>query len=54
VRDEIAPASTPLSAAPIELEDAARCGKGTVCADCVGSAFTDIWSCGACAWCLGF
>jgi hypothetical protein len=25
-----------------------------VCVDCVGSAFTDIWSCGACAYCLGF
>lgn len=56
VRDEIVPASTPLSAAPIEFEEADRCGKGTniVCADCVGSAFTDIWSCGACAYCLGF
>lgn len=57
VRDAIGPApGAPLSAAPIEAEDADRCGKGTniVCADCVGSAFTDIWSCGACAYCLGF
>ena len=56
VRDEIVPVSAPLSAAPIENEDADRCGKGTntVCAACVGSGFTDIWNCGACAWCLGF
>jgi hypothetical protein len=56
VRDEIAPAPAPLSAAPIESEDADRCGKGTntVCSACVGSGFTDIWNCGACAWCLGF
>ena len=56
VRDEIAPASAALSAAPIQNEDADRCGKGTniVCADCVASGFTDIWACGACAWCLGF
>jgi hypothetical protein len=57
VRDEIGPApGASLSAAPIEFEDGDRCGRGTnvVCSDCVGSAFTDIWSCGACAYCLGF
>lgn len=56
VRDEIGPAPAPLAAAPIEADDGDRCGKTTniVCADCVGSAFTDIWSCGACAYCLGF
>jgi hypothetical protein len=34
-----------------------RCGGETlhtVCSECVGSGFSDIGTCGACAYCLGF
>ena len=58
VRAEIGPAvaSPGADATDVAYEDGDRCGKttNTVCIACVGSGFTDIWNCGACAYCLGF
>jgi hypothetical protein len=59
VRAELGAVAQPeaIAAGDVAYEDADRCGGktiNTVCSECVGSGFSDIWTCGACAYCLGF